>query len=310
MKVAIIGRSESLYNTAKLLMQHGYKISLIITAKEAPEYKVTHKDFEELASKTGATYLYTPKVNFSEHKTFISECGRIDIAISVNYTGVIQQNVIDMFPNGILNAHAGDLPRYRGNAVFAWAIINRERTVGLCVHKMKGGELDSGDLIAKSYRNINISTRIGELYEWIENEIPVLMLEGLKKIERDNKYILEEQSKDPANALRCYPRNPEDGKIDWQNDNETIVRLINASSEPFQGAFCSFNDQKIIVWRAEIFKDSEIYCAIPGQVCSILGDNSVVVSTGQGKVKINEVEYNNIRVFPSSVIKSLRSRLK
>ncbi|GAB1465742.1 hypothetical protein MASR2M54_12420 [Aliarcobacter cryaerophilus] len=49
-----------------------------------------------------------------------------EIAVSLNYSSIISQNVIDLFPLGVLNAHGGDLPRYRGNACQAWAIINGE----------------------------------------------------------------------------------------------------------------------------------------------------------------------------------------
>ncbi|GAB1465743.1 hypothetical protein MASR2M54_12430 [Aliarcobacter cryaerophilus] len=38
MKIAIIGRTEILYETVELLLKHGYEIPLIITSKEALEY--------------------------------------------------------------------------------------------------------------------------------------------------------------------------------------------------------------------------------------------------------------------------------
>ena len=38
--------------------------------------------------------------------------------------------------------------RYRGNACQAWAILNGEK-ISLCIHKMIGGELDSGDIITR-----------------------------------------------------------------------------------------------------------------------------------------------------------------
>ena len=41
MKIAIIGRTEILLETAELLLKQGYSIPLVITAKEAPEYKKT-----------------------------------------------------------------------------------------------------------------------------------------------------------------------------------------------------------------------------------------------------------------------------
>ena len=38
---------------------------------------------------------------------------------------MFSQSTIDLFPLGIL-IHGGDLPKYRGNACQAWAIINGE----------------------------------------------------------------------------------------------------------------------------------------------------------------------------------------
>jgi hypothetical protein len=45
MRVAIIGRSELMYNTALLIAKLGYEIPLVITAKESPEYIITSKHF-------------------------------------------------------------------------------------------------------------------------------------------------------------------------------------------------------------------------------------------------------------------------
>ena len=43
------------------------------------------------------------------------------------------------------------------------ALINGENRIGLCIHKMIGGELDSGPIISRSYFEANINTRIGGL---------------------------------------------------------------------------------------------------------------------------------------------------
>ena len=73
----------------------------------------------------------------------------------------IPNKIINYFNYGILNAHGGDLPRYRGNACQAWAILNGENKIGLCIHKMVGGELDSGDIISRDYLDIGENTKIG-----------------------------------------------------------------------------------------------------------------------------------------------------
>lgn len=309
--VAIIGRTEILYNTALKALENGHQIPLIITSKEAPEYTRTSKDFEQLAHSIGATYIYTPKINTPEVIAKIKDIPLIDIAISINYSGIISQKVIDLFSIGILNAHGGDLPRYRGNACQAWALINGEDKIGLCVHKMIGNELDSGDIIARQYLPVNIDTRVGTVWDWMEQTTSQLMLTSLEKLTKDPSYILEAQSKNPKDALRCYPRNPDDGKIDWTQSSVDILRLINASSEPYAGAFCEFNGEKLIIWRAKIHEDNEVYLAVPGQVAAIdHNTGQIIVITGQGKLLIEEVEYQHQRTVPAQFIKSIRKRLK
>jgi methionyl-tRNA formyltransferase len=307
MRVAVIGRTEILYNTAELLLKNGYDIPLIITAKEAPEYTKTAKDFEELAKRIGAKFIYTTRPN--DHIKEIINCS-CNIGISINFPTIITQNVIDIFPLGILNAHGGDLPRYRGNACQAWAILNGEKRIGLCIHKMVGGELDSGDIIEREYLEIDINTKITKIYEWMSERIPYMFLNAIKKLEKNPTYILEKQSQDPKDALRCYPRIPDDGRIDWKKSNIEILRLINAHNKPYSGAFCFYEGKKLIIWDAELFEDEEIYLAVPGQVASVEKDGSIIVITGNGKLKIKEIEYDGFIGKPAEKIKSIRRRLE
>ncbi len=309
MRIAIIGRSEFLYSTAELLLKNGYKIPLVITHKEAPEYTKTAKDFEELANNIGAKYIYTNRIeNYIDE---IKSLGKIDIGVSVNFPTIIPQEVIELFPLGILNAHAGDLPRYRGNACVAWAILNGESKIGLCIHKMEGGKLDIGDIIVREYFPININTKITECMNWARERVPLMFLDAIKKLENNPNYVLEVPSKDPKDSLRCYPRLPEDGRIDWHKSNIEILRLINASNKPYSGAFCFYDDKKMIIWDAELYEDDERYIAEVGQIASInKEDGSIVVITGKGKLKIKEIEYESKVCKPAEIIKSIRKRLK
>ncbi|MGI8544095.1 MAG: methionyl-tRNA formyltransferase [Aridibacter sp.] len=309
MKIAIIGRTETLFETALLFLEKGYEIPLIVSAKEAPEYTKTADDFENLASEINAVFIKTARISTAGNVKKIRELEKIDIGISMNYISVISQEVTDSFSLGILNAHGGDLPKYRGNACQAWALINKEEKVGLCIHKMIGGELDSGEIIAREYLPIDINTKIGEIQKWMGEIIPEMFLDSVKNLEDDPNYVLEVQSKNPKDALRCYPRIPSDGKINWQDSNETVLRLINASSEPYAGAFCSYNEKKIIIRDAELFKDEENYSAVSGQISQINSDGSIIVICGQGKLKIKEIEIEGNRMPPAQLIKSIRSRL-
>lgn len=310
MRIAIIGRSELLYSTAKSVLATGHDIALVVTAKEAPEYFIKANQFEDFAKENNALFIYTAKLDTPEVIAKMKSIGPMDLAISINFSGIIPQNVIDLFKLGILNAHGGDLPRYRGNACQAWAIINGEDKIGLCIHKMIGGELDNGPIIARDYLPLNVDTRIGEVYDWMYAKIPPLMMDSVKKLAKDSNYALEFQSTDPQKALRTYPRLPEDGAIDFTKSNVVILRLINASSEPFAGAYCKYQGEKFIIWRARLFNDDEIYCSIPGQVLSVNhSSNTILIATGEGKLELIEVEFKSVRQPPSKLIKSIRTRL-
>lgn len=310
MRVAVIGRTEVLYETALRIIDYGYNVPLIITAKEAPEYLKTSEDFRKLAEKIGAYFIKTSKINHPSVIADLRKLQPIDIAVSVNYPNIIEKSVIDIFRICILNAHAGDLPRFRGNACMAWAILNGENKIGLCVHKMVGGELDAGDIIQREYLDIDINTKIGTCWKWFSDRVPDMMLKAINLLKDDPNYVLEKQSKNPKHILRCYPRFPEDGKIDWTKSNIEILRLINASSEPYSGAFCEYEGNKMTIWDAQLYDDKENFLAVPGQVAKIESDGSIIVICGKGKLKIHEITWNGTRTKPGSVIRSIRNRLK
>ena len=308
MKIGIIGRTEMLYNTCLILEEAGYEIKLIITSKESPEYKKKRSDFKFLSSKFNCEFIDTTKINSEEIIRKIRRL-KLDIGISVNYVNVISKKVIDSFNLGILNAHGGDLPKYRGNACQAWAIINGEDKIGLCIHKMVGGELDSGDIIDREYLEININTKITEVLNWISDRVPYMFLRSLENLKSNHNYILSKQSKNTKDILRCYPRKPEDGKINWSKSSLEILRLINASNLPYYGAFCNYDGFEMKIWEAEVVNNNENYLSVEGQISKVnIEEESVEVICGNGKIKIKLIEINGVIQPPTKLIRSIRKR--
>ncbi len=305
MRVAIIGRTETLYETAIQLKELGFEIAVIVTAKESLEYTKTQEDYRSLAESWHVPFFSTSRIETLLDQ--LRELPLIDVAVSLNYSGVLSQSIIDIFPLGVLNAHGGDLPKYRGNACQAWAIINGEERIGLCVHRMIGGELDSGDIITRDYLPIEIDTKVTEVWDWMGKRIPCLFIEALNKLTDNQNYILEKQSLDPIHHLRCYSRRPEDGLIDWKLSAIDIVRLVNACNKPYSGAYCYFQSQKLTIWDAVLAKP-ENFLAIPGQV-TMVGKDFIEVATGDGKIRINSMELEGNIVVPSEVVRSTRNRL-
>ena len=118
-----------------------------------------------------------------------------------------------------------------------------EKRIALTVHLMDD-KLDSGDIITKEYLDINDHTKVGDIYNFINKNGPNLFIRALDNLQKNIPTI--PQSKDPNLVLRCYPRMPRDNEINWESSAKEIQRLINASSEPFSGAFTYIDFTKII----------------------------------------------------------------
>ena len=287
LKIGIIGRSELMYDSMVLMHKGKHKVSYVITAKEAPEYQKTREHFSDFCVSNQIPFHTCSNFKSDETKEFLKKYGDVDIVLSVNFSGIIPQKIIDTARIGFLNAHGGDLPKYRGNACQAWAMLNGEEKIAICIHKMVGGELDNGDIIIKDFLSISNQTKILDVWLWMNARIPQLFEESVEKLFQEPIFILEKQSKDPSKALRCYSRRPEDAQVYWSQNALNILRLINASGDPYDGAFTSLDDEKLYIWDAEIVDDLERFCAIPGQIIEILRDGSVVVACGEmTKIKL------------------------
>jgi UDP-4-amino-4-deoxy-L-arabinose formyltransferase/UDP-glucuronic acid dehydrogenase (UDP-4-keto-hexauronic acid decarboxylating) len=313
MKIGLIGRSELLWETAKLLNRKGVEIKFIITAKTLPQYRTGEEDFKKLARRLGCDFFIAGNLNSKKWARYVRRSG-CEIGISVNYPSVVPRDVLKAFRFGVLNAHAGDLPRYRGNASPNWALLNGEKSLGLVIHKMNPVQLDSGDILAESKLPLGEKTAIGDVYAWMRGKVPGLFLQALGRLRKNPGFVLRKQSNTREPGFRCYPRLPADSAIDWELGASEIDRLIRASSEPFEGAYGFYGGKKIRIWRAELFRDPEKYIAVPGQLSKIdKKSGHVTVITGEGKLKITSVSVDSEgrkRQKPSSVLTSFRIRFE
>ena len=306
MKIAALGRTRWLYDAIMLAAAAGHEIVLIGTCPAAPEYTRGAHDFEALAKSLGCPFFNDTNINDERYVRLARE-SRAEIGISVNWLTLIGRELIDAFPRGIINAHAGDLPRYRGNACPNWAILNGEPEVVVTLHLM-ATELDAGPILLKRPIALTDTTYIGDVYRALDRMIPemfVAVLDGLVA----GSITPRPQAADPRESLRCYPRLPRDGEIAWERDAEEIVRLVRASAEPFAGAFTHLDGERLTVWRARSATQVAPYCAVPGQVAWVdRRTGEVAVIAGRDIVIIEEAEGAK-RGPAADLIRSARTRL-
>ena len=311
MRIAVLGRSKLMLGTARLLHDSGHDIGLVGTCRAEAFYRTDEHAFEAFAEDVGAPFFNDARINSAERVADLRKSG-CEIALSVNWLTVLGEAACAAFPRGVLNAHAGDLPRFRGNACPNWAILTGEPHVGLCIHQMEPGELDSGPVFLRDRFPLDAATYIGDVYAWLERRIPEMLLETIEELERGTIEATP-QPTDPSAALRCHPRRPEDARILWRSDAETISRLVRASSRPFDGAFCFLEgERRVTVWRASVVQANTPFLAEPGQVLGADTEGCPLIACNDGTLRLEDIEIENGRghdVARAAVLKSLRQRV-
>ncbi|CAN7510798.1 formyltransferase family protein [Pseudomonas sp. LjRoot71] len=310
MKILAIGRSEYLLNTLRVLSK-SHQIVGVITGPATDESLAKEEDFRKFAERQSCGYICSSVIDNS----VLSFCDSVgaDVAVSVNWISVIGSQFIERFPQGVLNAHCGDIPEYRGNAILNWAILRGEKELTISVHKMMAGELDVGDVYARRSFLLNKQDSVGDLVERLGSEIPLAYSQALGNLERgvclrDYSEVLLRQ------GFRCYPRLPEDGCIEWSCSAVEIDKLVRASSRPYPGAFTVLmykgELRKLIVWSSRVVCDATLDVGVPGHVIWNDRDSGEThVYTGSGVLALRSVQWVGGEDFrPGEYFKSIRMR--
>lgn len=311
MRVAILGRSNLLLRTARLLHTQGHEIGLVGTCRAEAFYRTDEAAFEAFADEVGAPFFNDARINSPERVADLRK-SHCELAVSINWLTILREAACTAFPRGVLNAHAGDLPRFRGNACPNWAILMGEPHVGLCIHQMEPGESDSGPVFLRDRYPLGTNTYIEDVYGWLERRVPEMFREILERLDRGTIEAIP-QPQDPKVALRCYPRRPDDARLSWHTDAETISRLVRASSRPFDGAYCFLEgERRVTVWRASTAVPETPFLAVPGQVLGADARGYPLIACSDDAIRLLDVEIAGEPghdAARTAILKSLRNRL-
>ena len=124
---------------------------------------VSKRTLKNLCEKYCIDFSHLPG---SINTTAMCDCIRelqCDVGISISGKEIFKEELISVFPKGILNLHTSKLPSYRGLMPVFWALKNGEQFIGASVFKVDTG-IDTGTLVTqKEYvvqeRNLNIVIR-------------------------------------------------------------------------------------------------------------------------------------------------------
>ena len=171
-----------------------------------------------LLSSNHTTYIYTDKLNKDDVTGY-------DFIISFGYRYIIKQEIIDLFPDKIINMHISLLPYNKGADPNLWSYLENSPK-GVTIHKIDKG-LDTGDIILQKEVQDNVNDTLKTSYDRLIVEIVKLFTDNAENI-LNGRFQGQKQL---GNGSMHYLRNKEKYLYVLNNGYDTLVKdLITESS--------------------------------------------------------------------------------
>lgn len=232
-----------------------------------------HKTAEELEIE-----VHTPK-NLrepSEQKKFGDL--KLDAAVVVAYGLILPQAFLDAPRLGCLNIHFSLLPRWRGAAPVARAILAGDKETGVSIMQMAAG-LDTGDVLLEKAVPITPTATSASLLTELAGIGAPMTLQALGGL---NKGTLKSRSQSEVGVTYAAKLTKADGHIDWKKPAVEIERQIRAL-QPWPGCFFLLNNEPIKVWAAELIPDK---AGAPGTLL----DEQFTIACGAQALRLTKLQ--------------------
>jgi len=192
--------------------------------------------------------------------------------------------------HGSINIHGSVLPRYRGAAPVAWAIMRGETETGITTFQMDPG-MDTGDMLLTETTPIGPEETAGELSVRLAEIGAELLLRTLDGIE-----TLPRIPQDHARATLAPRLKKEDG---WLRPAEPARELVNRvrGCNPWPGAALMTPAGRLLLWRAAAVA-APGPTAPPGALVPSPGEGLLAITTGDGLLLPLEVQPENRKAMP------------
>jgi methionyl-tRNA formyltransferase len=252
--------------------------------------KLVESPVKQVASERGLA-LFQPKTFRSPEAVADLAAWHPDVIVVAAFGQLLPAAVLDLPPHGCLNVHASLLPRYRGAAPIAAAILHGDAVTGITVMQMDEG-LDTGPILAQAEYAIAPDDTTASLTAKLA-ELGARLL--VKTLEGWLDGTVHAQPQDDAQATYCSQLTKEDGRLDWSQSAAYLDRQVRAC-DPWPGAYTTWQGQRLKLLGARPLPDWQGE-GQPGQVQELGAGLGVI--TGKGALELHQVQLAGKKPMPA-----------
>ena len=249
----------------------GHQIQLVITQPDRPgnRGKITPPPVKVAAQELDLPVLQPEKIR---DPAVIERIRSLepDVMVVVAYGQIIPAEVLAIPAKGVVNVHASLLPRHRGAAPIAHAILAGDRETGVTIMKMDE-KLDHGPVLSQRSTEIRPDDEAAALGERLAEQGAQLLVETLKRIDDIHPMPQNERFATLAPRLK-----KEDGELDWYLGAQEIDRHVRAF-QPWPGVTLPTLRGRVKVLRGHVEGDKYVPDLVqmpgrkPGPAKQVLG---------------------------------------
>ena len=265
-----------------LTAREGTEVVGVFTQPDRPKgrgNKLTASPVKEAAVKAGIPVFQPERIR----KTGIEDLRALkpDLCVTAAFGQILSREVLDVPPLGNINVHASLLPKHRGSAPIAHAIMAGDKTAGVTTMMMDEG-IDTGDMLLKSETEIGPQETCGELTERLSRMGADLLMKTLDALEAGT---LERIPQNEAEMTYDPMLNKAMGTADFTADAAKVKGLINGLN-PWPCVSVPMGAERMKLLRADTAEGS----GEAGTVLKADPKNGLVIACGNGAVRITEVQ--------------------
>ena len=275
MRIAFMGSSEFALPALDALVKAGHEIVGVYCqpARPAGRGKMPRATIiEKRATELGLKVRSPPSLAGTEEEFARME---LDAGVVAAYGNLLPRSILAIPSRGFLNIHPSLLPRWRGAAPVQRAIMEGDRTTGVCIMKVVE-ELDAGPVFMTRTVRILDDETSAELGRKLSEIGAGMIVDALGKLG-----TLKE-SPQPADGVR-YARkiDKSETRIDWRKPAVEVDRKIRGLSA-VPGAWCEIGGERVKLLGSQVVEaDGE-----PGRVL----DDRLTIACGVDAVRVTEVQ--------------------
>jgi len=262
-----------------LLANPEFAVEAVVTQPDRPRgrgQRVSASPVKEVAAQAGVRIFQPASMKSDEARDFVAEI-KPDAVVIIAYGQIIPRRLLEIPRLGWMNLHGSLLPKYRGAAPIAWAIINGERKTGLTTMRLDPG-LDTGPILIKREIEIGSDETAPELAKRMAELGAPVVAESLIKLERGEIAPIPQDS---TQASYAPILTKEHGRIDWSLTAGEIYNRIRGLA-PWPGAFTTFRGQLCQIWGRPSASVVASDAAATQERGSLIVSDAIKVICGQG----------------------------